>query len=605
MIRRTLILAALLALALPAAAQAAPGAPAGLSVRPSGKSAAVVSWDAAQGAKRYRLLRAGRKVRDTKLRTLKVRLGAAKVRYQVVAIDKRGRLGRRSSAVILLRGHSAPRAPVAAAATNVTGSAATLTWGRSKAARARVASYRVLSGDRTVRSVKGTTVRLTKLAASRTLTYRVVALDTLGWASKPSGPITVVTGHTAPSPPGAPVIAAVGDTTLSLTWAAAKLPEESTLRGYRLLRDGVVVSQVAGASANLTNLAAKSAHDWSVAALDTRGYASAPSPVTRVVQGDPAPSTGVAHAFLLASTDSSFVAFQKRYKQIGVVYPTFFDCNLETGAIEGANDALIVGFAQDRKVKVLPRFNCQKTSLLHTILTDAATRARWIDTMVASTDQYGYDGVNLDFEAVAAADRNALTAFVAELSGRLHAKGRLLSQAVSSKTSDVQNHPRSTAFDYVALSQYDDYLFVMAWGLHWSTSTPGAQDDLSWVRQIADYVATMPNKQKFVMGTMLYGFDWPAGGGASHPGTALHYGEIQALAAQYGVQPAYDVAADSWRLAYTDASGVPHDVWYSDASVVGRRIALAHDRGLGVGFWRIGQEDERMWENPALPGATG
>ena len=99
------------------------------------------------------------------------------------------------------------------------------------------------------------------------------------------------------------------------------------------------------------------------------------------------------------------------------------------------------------------------------------------------------------------------------LSGRLHANGKLLSQAVSSKISDVPNHPRSTAFDYVALSQYNDYVFVMAWGIHWATSAPGAQDDASWVRQVADYVATMANKPKFVMGTMLYGFDWPAGGG--------------------------------------------------------------------------------------------
>jgi spore germination protein YaaH len=140
----------------------------------------------------------------------------------------------------------------------------------------------------------------------------------------------------------------------------------------------------------------------------------------------------------------------------------------------------------------------------------------------------------------------------------------------------------------------------MAWGIHYSTSAPGAQDDLSWVTRVADYVATMPNKQKFVLGTMLYGFDWPAGGGPEHPATALHYAEIQALAAQYGVQPVYDAGEDSWHLPYTDASGVPHDVWYSDAPVVSRRVALARERGLGIGFWRIGQEDERIWDDPAV-----
>jgi spore germination protein YaaH len=607
-IRRTLILSALLAAAVPAAAQAAPAAPApvkGLTARPAGKLSATLSWDAAQGATRYRLIRNGRKVRDAKALTSKVRLTKAKARYQVAAVGRRGRLGRRSTAVTVVRGHSAPRAPVAAAATEVTDSAATLTWGRSKAARSRVAGYRLLSEDRTVRAVKGTRVRLSGLGSSRTLTYRVFAVDSLGWASKPSGPITVVTGHVPPSAPGAPQATSVGDTTLSLSWAASGVRGGTQLRGYRLMRDGVVVKQLPATSADLTNLAPKSSHDWSVAAIDTRGYASAPSPAARIVQADPPPTTGTSHAFLLASTDSSFAAFQKRYRQIGVVYPTFFDCNRQTAAIEGGDDRLIVDFAQDRKVKVLPRFNCQSTAILHTILTDPGTRARWLDSIVASVDQYGYDGVNIDFEAVDPRDRDALTSFIAELSGRLHAKGKLLSQAVSGKFKDVPNHPRSTAFDYQALSQYDDYIFVMAWGIHYSTSAPGAQDDLSWVRQVADYVAAMPNREKFVMGTMLYGFDWPAGGGPANEATALHYGEIQALAAQYGIQPAYDADKDSWHLAYTDASGVPHDVWYSDAAVVARRVALARERGLGVGFWRIGQEDERMWENPQLPGATG
>ena len=81
------------------------------------------------------------------------------------------------------------------------------------------------------------------------------------------------------------------------------------------------------------------------------------------------------------------------------------------------------------------------------------------------------------------------------------------------------------------------------------------------------------------MGTMLYGFDWPAGGGPAHPGVA------QALRRDPGAdravrrQPVYDGVKDSWHLAYTDASGVGHDVWFSDAPVVNRRVALATERG--------------------------
>jgi spore germination protein YaaH len=223
--------------------------------------------------------------------------------------------------------------------------------------------------------------------------------------------------------------------------------------------------------------------------------------------------------------------------------------------------------------------------------------------MVAAVDQYGYDGVNLDFEAVKAEDRDALTSFVADLAGRLHARGKLLSQAVSGKTEDVTGHPRSTAFDYVELSKYVDTVFVMAWGIHWATSLPGAQDDYAWVKNVADYVASLPRKEKFVMGTMLYGMDWPNGGGsAANEAAGRYFDDITALSARYGAAPVYDPTKDSWRLSYTDEAGTPHEIWYSDANAVANRMALARDRGLGIGFWRLGQEDTRVWDHPLIGG---
>jgi spore germination protein YaaH len=449
--------------------------------------------------------------------------------------------------------------------------------------------------------------------AASAATYRVFALDDAGWASRGSDAVTVA-GRTSsaaarpsapgapnaaarPSAPGAPNADAVSDTTISLSWSA---PEGAKLRGYRLLRDGEIVGQVGDPRATLGNLAPKSAHDWSVAAIDTAGAVSDPSPATRVVQADPPATRGVAHAFLLASTDSSFAAFRRTYQQIGVVYPTFFDCNRSTATLEGSDSQDITTFAKDRKVKVLPRINCQSTSVVHRILADPATREAWLAGILGLVRDHGYDGVNLDFESVAAADRDALTGFVADLAARLHAEGKLLSQAVSPKDKDVPNHPRSTAFDYAQLAEYDDYVFVMAWGQHWSTSAPGPLDDVRWVRSVADYAASMPHPEKFVMGTMLYGMDWPGDGGADQPADARHYPEVQALAARYGATPTYDPDVDAWTLSYTDDAGTARAVWYPDATTTANRIGIARERGLGIGFWRLGQEDDRVWNDPRL-----
>ena len=141
----------------------------------------------------------------------------------------------------------------------------------------------------------------------------------------------------------------------------------------------------------------------------------------------------------------------------------------------------------------------------------------------------------------------------------------------------------------------------MAWGIKWATSAPGAQDDIRWVTKVADYVKTMPDPSKFVMGTQLYAMDWPAGGGAAHPASSYEYADALALAQARGATPRLDPVdrRDDLPL-HRCRTATPHDVWYADATTVERRFALATARGLGIGVWRLGQEDQRLWDSPLL-----
>ena len=109
----------------------------------------------------------------------------------------------------------------------------------------------------------------------------------------------------------------------------------------------------------------------------------------------------------------------------------------------------------------------------------------------------------------------------------------------------------------------------------------------------------MPNRSRFVLGTHLYGMDWPNGGGPQHEAAALEHADVQDLVARHGAQPVLDPVADAWTFTYAE-NGVPHEVWYPDATTIGRRVRLARDRGLGIGFWRLGREDPRIWDDPLV-----
>ncbi len=253
---------------------------------------------------------------------------------------------------------------------------------------------------------------------------------------------------------------------------------------------------------------------------------------------------------------------------------------------------------------MLPRFNCQRTAVLDEIVNNPTLAQQWITNIVKQVTTNGYDGATLDFEAGLASDRNAYTAFVTNLASALHAAGKLLMLCVSPKAADVLNNPRSTFFDYNALSAQVDYMFVMGWGIHWATSAPGAQDDMTWESQVVHYISTLPRVNKYILGMQLYAMDWANGGGVGNPANSYQYSQAVSLAASLGITPTYNPSADAMTFTYTDSSGAPHSVWFTDAATEADRISLAQQNGLGgVGFWRMGEEDQNLWSDPLLTGA--
>jgi spore germination protein YaaH len=487
-----------------------------------------------------------------------------------------------------------PSAPSGLAVTALRDGHARLVWGLSRVGDAAAAGYRVYRNGRGYRRVRGRSLRV---HIAGTDSYRVAGIDRRGVAGPKSKPVKVLPGHRPPERPGRPRATGVTDSRVRLAWAPAAR-RSGRLAGYRIFRDGLPVRQVRGRSAVDRDLAPARRYRFKVAAIDRQGYMSAVTAPLSVKTARPAATQGGAHAFLLASTGESFRDLQRHYTQIGTLYPTYFDCRAADGAITGRDDPLVTRWAQLRGILVLPRFNCQREHTLHRILTDTTLRSATLSRLVDLVRGHGYDGINIDFENGMAEDRDALTAFVSDLSGRLHAIGRRVSVEVSAKYQHTTTG-RSGLYDYAALGRVADHVFVMNWGWHWATSEPGAPDDMELTRKVADYVATMPNRSRFVLGTHLYGMDWPGGGGPQHAAAALEYADVQALVARLGARPVLDPAADAWVFTYVE-NGVQHETWYPDATTIARRVQLARNRGLGIGFWRLGREDQRLWDDPLI-----
>jgi spore germination protein YaaH len=554
-----------------------------------------------KGAKlAYRVFRNGRRVAQTRTRSARVAV-SVRHRYRFsVAVVRNGRVqSARCRAARTLTVRFLPPSRPKRLRISVSGARAVLSWQKSAPGDGRLAGYRVARDGTTVRQLRGTrsTVAVSPDAPQR-LTVR--AVDSRGNVSAPAA-ITTASSAQAPQAPEGLRALSVTETGVTLAWNAATAGTARVV-GYRVFRDGRALGQVAGTQLSVPRLTTAQAYTFTVVAVDSRGNVSPPSRALTIATDAPPPSTGSLHAFVLASTGSSFEDLKAHYRQIGAIHATYFECNRATAAVQGHDDPRITQFAKLRQVEVYARFDCQSAPVLHTILTDPAMRGAWLATLTNAAVQYGYDGVNLDFEAGAPADRAAYTSFVTELAARLRAIGKKLAVDVSAKTVDDPSHPRSGMYDYPALARAADVVFVMAWGIHWSTSAPGPIADMPWLQAIVRYVDSLPDRAKYVMGSPMYGMDWPRASGTGAPATALEWSEVATLSARVGVPATYDATAHETQFAYTDASGIRHQVWASNAGAVLERMRLFRSNGYGIGVWRLGREDQAMWADPLLAG---
>ncbi len=586
------------------AGNAPPSTPDRLSVSEVSEAGATVWWVPSRpGSARiigYRVYRDGALVGQSTKESMRLTHLSSTRTYliQVAAVDALHRESARTPPLHLTTTHTPPQGSALISALRVTDTSATLSWQAGAANSGRLIGYLLFENGQPERVVNGQITTVT-LASQRHYTFTVRALDSYGYLSAPAPEVSVFTTHTPPSTPPNFTATEVSAQSATLTWSPST-PVSGQIVGYRVFRDEIPVGQTSATAITLANLAPSTTYRITVAAVDSLGAISAPTVPLAIETTDPPPTHGNVQAFLLASTDQSFADLQAHYQQIGVVYPTYFNCGVN-GAVNGHDDPLVTGWARARQIAVMPRLNCQNPVDETQILNEPAAGQAMIERLASMCQTYGYQGIQVDFEGAPPAERNPFTAWITALAERLHSQGDKLSTIVTAKYYNVQTG-RAAMYDDAALSGPSDYIFVLDWGLHWTTSVPGGMDELTWFTKVADYAATMPNKSKFVIGMPMYGVDWPGGGGPSNPGTPLEFNNIVALESELGVTPEWEPVAADPHFSYVDASGVPHSVWYTDQQSLGIRAQLAESLGLGIGLWHLGSEDQSIWELPQLGG---
>ncbi len=213
--------------------------------------------------------------------------------------------------------------------------------------------------------------------------------------------------------------------------------------------------------------------------------------------------------------------------------------------------------------------------------TDPAAVARAAGEVARRLTSSGYRGVVIDLEGFAAADHDVVVTTVRAIadSARRHGVSPV---AVAVPAVDT------TVFRGRDLVPAADFLLVMLYDQHWTTSAPGPLAAPDWVRGATKLRVAEVGASHIVAALPLYGYRWPTTG----PAAALTFAAAQRDAAAAGVQLRRDSATSTLRATSPGA----WDLWISDAGLVSALMREVRAEGVNtIALWRLGQEDPSVW----------
>lgn len=282
--------------------------------------------------------------------------------------------------------------------------------------------------------------------------------------------------------------------------------------------------------------------------------------------------------------------------------PFTYGITAEGGLLPLADEALL---AQARRLGTAPLMHLStlteadnfSSGRAVALLTSPAGQEALILQILETIEEKGYQGLDVDFEYIPAAQREAYAAFIAALRARLAPLGLPVIVALAPKTSARQAGLLYEAHDYALLGAAADFVLLMTYEWGYTAGPPMAVAPLPNVRQVLDYAVTEIPREKIYLGIPNYGYDWPLPFVQGETrARSISNQEAVEMAVRYRAEIQFDEAAQSPWFTYTAPGGRPHVVWFEDARSMSAKLRLIEEYGLhGAGYWNLMRPYPQGW----------
>ncbi|MBH1940666.1 LysM peptidoglycan-binding domain-containing protein [Mobilitalea sibirica] len=239
-------------------------------------------------------------------------------------------------------------------------------------------------------------------------------------------------------------------------------------------------------------------------------------------------------------------------------------------------------------------FNSQ---IAHDMFVNEAGRSQLITNIIATMQEKGYVGLDIDFEFILPEDKELFLQFITEAESRLNEAGFFTTVALAPKISGEMTGLLYEAHDYPTIGAVADDVLLMTYEWGYMFGPPMATAPLASVRRVLDYGVSVIPPENILLGIPNYAYDWPLPfTRGTTQAEAISNQEAIERAVQYNVSISFDEEAQAPFYYYTDAQGIAHVVWFDDVRSMNAKLRLIPEYGLeGAGVWQIMNFFPGLW----------
>lgn len=278
---------------------------------------------------------------------------------------------------------------------------------------------------------------------------------------------------------------------------------------------------------------------------------------------------------------------------VNIMSPTWFSITDANGTIYDKGNRDYVKKYRDLGYEIWPLIdNDFDPDLTHELLKSSEKRELIINNILDIYLDYGFQGINIDFENVYLKDRDLLTQFVRELYPTFKEKNLMVSMAVTT-LSTSENW--SLCYDRERLADANDYLMLMAYDQHWAASPiAGSVAQYSWVESgIRGVLEHIPN-DKLILAVPYYTRLW-----IEEDGKVSSQALSMEVANRFIEENNMELIWDDESMQYygkLEKDNKLYKIWLEDSSSLEYKASLINKYDLaGIASWRKGFETEDIW----------